>query len=169
MNPGTHRKVLAIVNPVSGQHHPDGTCKLIEEAAAQQQIDLEIRLTEGGGDALRWAQAASAEGFDLLLVSGGDGTVMEAMSGLIKSGSRLPLAQIPTGTANFLARALLIPVNVEESLEVLFSGKEQRLIKTLDGRGFRFVGPTVCHAFMQSGGLLNDHTVDCFRYAELTR
>jgi DNA-3-methyladenine glycosylase I len=42
------------------------------------------------------------------------------------------------------------------------------LSKDLKRRGFRFVGPTVCYAFMQAVGLLNDHTVDCFRYAELT-
>jgi DNA-3-methyladenine glycosylase I len=43
------------------------------------------------------------------------------------------------------------------------------LSKDLKKRGFRFVGPTVCYAFMQSVGLVNDHTVDCFRFAELTR
>jgi DNA-3-methyladenine glycosylase I len=36
-------------------------------------------------------------------------------------------------------------------------------------RGFRFVGPTICYAFMQAVGMVNDHTVDCFRYAELTQ
>jgi DNA-3-methyladenine glycosylase I len=39
--------------------------------------------------------------------------------------------------------------------------------KDLKKRGFRFVGPTVCYAFMQSVGLVNDHTVDCFRWHEL--
>lgn len=34
-------------------------------------------------------------------------------------------------------------------------------------RGFRFVGPTICYAFMQAAGLVNDHTVDCFRYDQL--
>ena len=42
------------------------------------------------------------------------------------------------------------------------------LSKDLKRRGFRFVGPTVCYAFMQSVGLVNDHTVDCFRFPELT-
>lgn len=41
------------------------------------------------------------------------------------------------------------------------------LSKDLKKRGFRFVGPTVCYAFMQAVGLVNDHTVDCFRFAEL--
>jgi DNA-3-methyladenine glycosylase I len=36
-------------------------------------------------------------------------------------------------------------------------------------RGFRFVGPTICYAFMQAVGMVNDHLVDCFRYAEVAR
>jgi DNA-3-methyladenine glycosylase I len=41
--------------------------------------------------------------------------------------------------------------------------------KDLKRRGFRFIGPTVCYAFMQACGLVNDHTVDCFRFRELRR
>ena len=41
------------------------------------------------------------------------------------------------------------------------------MAKELKKRGFRFVGPTVCYSFMQACGLVNDHTVDCFRHAEL--
>jgi DNA-3-methyladenine glycosylase I len=37
----------------------------------------------------------------------------------------------------------------------------------LQRRGFRFVGPTICYAFMQACGLVNDHTVDCFRYGNV--
>jgi DNA-3-methyladenine glycosylase I len=43
------------------------------------------------------------------------------------------------------------------------------LSKDLKTRGFRFVGPTVCYAFMQAVGLVNDHTVDCFRLEEPAR
>jgi DNA-3-methyladenine glycosylase I len=39
--------------------------------------------------------------------------------------------------------------------------------KDLKRHGFRFVGPTVCYAFMQACGLVNDHTTDCFRYRDL--
>ena len=41
------------------------------------------------------------------------------------------------------------------------------LSKDLQRRGFRFVGSTICHAFMQAVGLVNDHVVTCFRYPEL--
>lgn len=39
--------------------------------------------------------------------------------------------------------------------------------RDLRRRGFRFVGSTICYAFMQAAGMVNDHTVDCFRYREL--
>lgn len=39
--------------------------------------------------------------------------------------------------------------------------------KALKKRGFRFVGPTICYAFMQATGMVNDHTVDCFRFGDL--
>lgn len=39
----------------------------------------------------------------------------------------------------------------------------------LKKRGFKFVGSTICYAFMQAVGMVNDHTTDCFRYAELRR
>lgn len=42
-----------------------------------------------------------------------------------------------------------------------------RLSKALKRRGFNFVGSTICYAFMQSIGMVNDHTTDCFRYAEI--
>jgi len=41
--------------------------------------------------------------------------------------------------------------------------------KALKTRGFKFVGPTICYAFMQAVGMANDHTVDCFRYRSLPK
>jgi DNA-3-methyladenine glycosylase I len=43
------------------------------------------------------------------------------------------------------------------------------LSRDLKRRGFRFVGSTICYAFMQAVGLVNDHTVDCFRYPQVAR
>ena len=43
------------------------------------------------------------------------------------------------------------------------------LSRALQKRGFTFVGSTICYAFMQAAGLVNDHVVDCFRHAELAR
>jgi DNA-3-methyladenine glycosylase I len=51
-----------------------------------------------------------------------------------------------------------IPAQTEESVA---------MSKDLLRRGFKFVGPTICYAHMQATGMVNDHTVDCFRYLEL--
>jgi DNA-3-methyladenine glycosylase I len=45
--------------------------------------------------------------------------------------------------------------------------QSKAMSKELKRRGFRFVGPTICYAFMQACGLVNDHTVDCFRSREV--
>jgi DNA-3-methyladenine glycosylase I len=48
------------------------------------------------------------------------------------------------------------------------SKESTALSKALVERGFRFVGPTICYAFMQAVGMVNDHLVTCYRYRELT-
>lgn len=53
-----------------------------------------------------------------------------------------------------------IPAETDES---------RRMSKDLRRRGFRFVGPTICYAFMQAVGLVNDHEVGCYRYGPLKR
>jgi diacylglycerol kinase (ATP) len=122
-----YRRALVIMNPVSGQHDPGETRARIEERFAREQLRYEIRETQEAGDALRWARQAADEEFDLVVVSGGDGTIMEAMSGLIKGGGEVPLAQLPMGTANLLARALSIPADEAGALDTIFDGKPVRL------------------------------------------
>ncbi len=51
-----------------------------------------------------------------------------------------------------------VPASTKES---------EAMSKDLRRRGFKFVGPTICYAFMQAEGLVNDHLVDCFRYQEV--
>ena len=53
-----------------------------------------------------------------------------------------------------------IPVSTSESDE---------MSKDLKKRGFKFVGTTICYAFMQAAGMVNDHTINCFRYKEVMK
>ena len=53
-----------------------------------------------------------------------------------------------------------VPSQTEES---------QAMSIDLRRRGYSFVGPTICYAFMQATGMVNDHLIDCFRYGELTQ
>ncbi len=52
-----------------------------------------------------------------------------------------------------------VPVTTAES---------DAMSRELKQQGFKFVGSTICYAFMQAVGMVNDHTVDCFRYRELS-
>ena len=52
-----------------------------------------------------------------------------------------------------------VPTSTEESAA---------MSKALRGRGFKFVGPTICYAYMQGAGLVNDHTTDCYRHEEVS-
>lgn len=45
--------------------------------------------------------------------------------------------------------------------------ESEQMSKDLKKRGFKFVGPTICYAFMQAVGMVNDHLIDCFRYSEI--
>jgi DNA-3-methyladenine glycosylase I len=49
------------------------------------------------------------------------------------------------------------------------TAESEAMSKDLARRGFKFVGSTICYAFMQAVGMVNDHTTDCFRYAELSK
>ncbi len=49
------------------------------------------------------------------------------------------------------------------------TASSRAMSRDLRARGFRFVGPTICYALMQSAGLVNDHLVSCYRHAELGR
>jgi DNA-3-methyladenine glycosylase I len=44
-----------------------------------------------------------------------------------------------------------------------------KMSKDLKARGFKFVGSTICYAFMQASGIVNDHTVDCYRHQEIQK
>ncbi|MBU3948824.1 MAG: DNA-3-methyladenine glycosylase I [Proteobacteria bacterium] len=48
-----------------------------------------------------------------------------------------------------------------------FSEESIAMSRDLKKRGFGFADPTICYAFMQATGMVNDHTVDCFRYKEI--
>jgi DNA-3-methyladenine glycosylase I len=61
--------------------------------------------------------------------------------------------------AGFRRRSAEVPSETPES---------RALSKDLSRRGFSFVGPTICYAFMQAVGMVNDHLVDCFRFKEVS-
>ena len=102
----TGRKVLVIFNPTAGRRRRlrlAAVLRHLEQAGCQ----VTVRPTAARGDAETLARAAASEGWDVVAVAGGDGTINEAVNGLY--GHSVPLAVIPLGTANVVAAELCMP------------------------------------------------------------
>ncbi len=122
---------LLIHNPNAG-NGGRGRRHMLEEARrifASGGIQTEIAETTGPGDATEIARRAAAEGRQLVIACGGDGTLNEIVNGLAAQphGRRVPLALLPGGTANILAKELDIPWDIPSAAEKLVRGKVKEI------------------------------------------
>lgn len=118
------KRVLTILNPASGAGSREELVGSVEPGfRAHGAAHTELRITQGPADAFDWAAAAEDEGFDVVVVGGGDGTVTATSHGVLRSGGRLPIGILPLGTGNGLARVLGIPLNLEETIDALARGR----------------------------------------------
>jgi len=120
------RSVLVIVNPTSGSSEEVASGQL-ETLFAEHDYRPEVRLTTAQGDAHDWAMVAKDDRFDCVAVVGGDGTIMEVISGMLTAQACLPLLVLPSGTGNLLARTLHVPEDPVAALHELLAG-EARLL-----------------------------------------
>jgi len=116
-------KATVIVNPIAGpgRSRTIGACiDLAKSVFAAHQFDADVRVTTGPADANRFAQEAVAAHADVVVAWGGDGTVNGAAAGVVGTG--VPLAIIPGGSGNGLARDLTIPFDPARAFEVAATG-----------------------------------------------
>lgn len=117
------QRVRAIVNPVSGRHDVEATSAELRTVLQEYVSDVDVRVTREGGDAYRWAADAADLGVDLLIVVGGDGTVASVLDGARRGAVPVPVAIVPMGTANGVARAMGIPSTGLDVLPTLLEGR----------------------------------------------
>lgn len=130
------KKVHVIINPAAGQDRP--FIGIMNKVFKEANIDWDIFITKQPGDGQRLAQEAVKAGADVVAAFGGDGTVMEAMSGLL--GTKVPLAIIPGGTANVTSAELGVPGDIETAC-TLIAG-DTGMIRVID------VGQVAEHYFI---------------------
>lgn len=111
------KKIVFIMNPISGTSDKKDIPYLIEELLDQEQFDYSIRKTEYAGHAYEIAKESKEQGIDIVVAVGGDGTVNEVGRALVHSNTALGI--IPTGSGNGLARHLLIPMKIKGAIQVL--------------------------------------------------
>ena len=116
-------RAVLIVNPVSGQARGLRLGQGIRVALEKKGIFCSVRVTRGQGDAENWAFQAKAEGYDLIVAIGGDGTVGEVVSGQARAEDMVPIALVPVGTANVVALALALPFFKGMALDTMLEGR----------------------------------------------
>ncbi len=120
--PATRRRALLIVNVKARQ----GGCPPDEVAAELEAAGLAVRRAEcGRREQLADLIRRDARDVDLVVVGGGDGTLNAAVPGLLDVG--VPLAILPLGTANDLARTLGVPLDIKEAARLAASGTVRRI------------------------------------------
>ena len=104
-----NKTMLFIVNPTAGKGQIKSKLMNILDIFTKHGYDITVRITQNREDAMITAMNRSGK-YDLLVCSGGDGTLSEVINGVMKSGGSMPtIAYIPAGTTNDFAKTLGIP------------------------------------------------------------
>ena len=122
----TYRNGVLIYNPQAGslRRHPERLSRALAALRGAGWL-IEARPTTGPSTAGALAKAAVADGVDVVVVAGGDGTINEVLTGL--GGAQVPLAALPGGTANVLCCELGLRSSMEEVARLLPNFGERRI------------------------------------------
>lgn len=131
----SHRRGLLVYNPTAGQRNRRDQMNALIDRQRRHGLELVNAPTTGVGDATEIVRSFLPQGLDLVAVCGGDGTISEAACGL--EGSDVPLAILPGGTSNVLARELQIPLDLDAAEGLLQGGAPSPVrFAHADGRPF---------------------------------
>ena len=117
------KKLLFIFNPYSGKAQIKNKLLEIVDIMVKAGYEVTIYPTQARADALNLVQKR-AKKYDLVVCSGGDGTLDEAVSGMMLSEKKVPLGYIPAGSTNDFANSLKIPKDMVKAAKAAVSGKK---------------------------------------------
>jgi YegS/Rv2252/BmrU family lipid kinase len=120
--PEASRRVLAVVNPSTGRVASGVIADELRRQASLHSVNLTIAFTEHAGHAVDLARAASTWA-TVVIAAGGDGTVSDVVTGLI--GTHVPVAIVPAGSTNMIAKELAIPRDLRQAVSVAFTSMER--------------------------------------------
>lgn len=121
----TDRKIIYLINPISGTSRKEGIRELIEKETAAQAIPFIIEETNAGGDYEHIKDRVLREQYTDIVMVGGDGTVNQVTKALHELPVRFGI--IPVGSGNGLAGAAGIPMKPQQSLALVFTGTPRKV------------------------------------------
>lgn len=116
------KKMLLILNPKAGKGQIKNHLLQIVDTFIKGGYEVTIYVTQSEGDAMRVTRDRK-EKFDLIVCCGGDGTLDEVVTGMVKSGKSVPIGYIPAGSTNDFANSLGIPRNMQKAAQNIIEGK----------------------------------------------
>ncbi len=116
------KKLLYIYNPMSGQKTIGNHLSEIVEYFSKKSYFPTVYATQKANDAREKVKEFSKE-YEEILVSGGDGTLDEVVSGLLKSEEKSIIGYIPTGSTNDFSRSLKIPTDIKKATKLAINGE----------------------------------------------
>jgi YegS/Rv2252/BmrU family lipid kinase len=119
------KRILFIVNPISGIGKQKGVEKLIEDRLDKSLFLPSIAYTDAPGHATEISRKAAADGIEIVVAVGGDGTVNETAAGLVDTATALAI--VPAGSGNGLARHLKIPINIKRAIDIINHEKIKKI------------------------------------------
>lgn len=119
------RDAVLIVNPTAGGGRRVPQLDEARRIFRNAGIETELQTTTAAGEATVMARRAVEESRQLVIVCGGDGTVNEVVNGMARS--QVPLAVLPAGTANVLAKELCLPWNLPRAAEIIVRAPYRRI------------------------------------------
>lgn len=117
------QNALLIVNPVSGTGFAPRYAERVSRDLVRRGLKVTRRDSRGPDDIRAWSRDAAAEGFDLVCVLGGDGTLHDAVVGQVQTAQKIPLAHIAGGTANVVPLTLALPWFPGPAVAAVFQGQ----------------------------------------------
>ena len=109
--------ITFIINPISGTQSKHEIPDLIDRMMDKERFECKVCITEYAGHAAELAKACAAQGDDIVVAVGGDGTVNEVARSLVHTKTALGI--IPCGSGNGLARHLCIPMDIRKALDII--------------------------------------------------
>lgn len=111
------KRITFIVNPISGTQNKKGVTEKIKRYTDGEKFDISITPTQYAGHASEIAAQCVADGVDIVVAVGGDGTINETARALVHTSTTLGI--IPCGSGNGLARHLQIPMDIRKAIETI--------------------------------------------------
>ena len=134
------QKIMLIINPTSGGEKALDYKEKLENKAKKYFEQVDTRITQKAQDATNFAEEASQERYDAVLVFGGDGTVNEVISGIAEKDYIPKLAIIPGGTGNLITKLLEINQDIDGAIDELdFNSTNKIDIGKSNGNYFGYI------------------------------